>query len=433
MKAVGLITEYNPLHTGHIYHMNKAKEITGADCCIAVMSGNFVQRGEPAVVNKYLRCAAAIEAGVNLCIELPSYYAVSSAENFADGAVKLLNSLMCNYVVFGSECGDIDILYNAADILINEPESYRTELKSLLSNGLSFPAARQNALVNYITTFTSNSSKKTTTHLHDKSQQEIVSALSSPNNILGIEYIKSIIKHDFKLKPFTITRQGTGYNENVVNGLPSASAIRTILYDYIDKTPDKYNQLPKELEQLLPESMVNKILEQPPIKLDHLTPLFNYKMSELFNKCFYDKNAIAKELSSYTDISIELGNRMADCFKGNEPLSVYCMNVKSRQYTYSRICRCVLHVILNITKIKSARYDGDNVPYIRILGFDKVGQKYLSEIKKKCSTPIITKTADYKDLLVDDIYCSSIYNQLVYNTYNSVIKDEFRQHIYRKV
>ena len=206
MKAVGLITEYNPLHTGHIYHMNKAKEITGADCCIAVMSGNFVQRGEPAVVNKYLRCAAAIEAGVNLCIELPSYYAVSSAENFADGAVKLLNSLMCNYVVFGSECGDIDILYNAADILINEPESYRTELKSLLSNGLSFPAARQTALVNYITTSTSNSSKKTTTHLHDKSQQEIVSALSSPNNILGIEYIKSIIKHDFKLKPFTMTR-----------------------------------------------------------------------------------------------------------------------------------------------------------------------------------------------------------------------------------
>ena len=432
MKSVGLITEYNPLHTGHIYHMQKAKEITGADCCIAVMSGNFVQRGEPAIVNKYLRCAAAIDAGVNLCIELPSFYAVSSAEGFADGAVRLLNSLMCDYVVFGSECGNIDILYSAADILVNEPAAYRDELKRLLSKGNSFPAARQSALVKYMTEY------ETLQKSNNAPVENITNTLSSPNNTLGIEYIKSIIKHSFNIKPLTIKREGTGYNENVINGLPSASAIRTQYCSYINSESTCTNNnskkftLPSDLSSLLPGSMAERINEQPPILLDDMTALFNYKMSGLFNKCLYDKNSIAKELSSYMDISIELGNRMADCFKGNEPLSSYCMNVKSRQYTYSRICRCVLHIILNITKINAAHYSGENVPYIRILGFDTTGQKYLSEIKKKCSPQIITKTADYKDMLVDDIYCTSIYNQLVYNKYNMIIKDEFRQPVYRK-
>ena len=425
MKAAGLITEYNPLHNGHMHHLDMARKESGIDCTIAVMSGNFVQRGEPAIIDKHSRCTAAINAGVNLCVELPTYYAVSSAEGFADGAVRTLDALKADAVVFGSECSDIEVLTKAATILATEPEMYRELLKDNLATGLSYPAARQSALIE---------------HCLSQGIKLPDNLLSSPNNILGIEYIKSIIRNKCNITPVAISRSGTGYNDIDIDGLPSASAVRHIIAEKASKVPQGTESMDlSELKGLLPLSMYELFLKsthpvqkETPILVDDMTPLFNYKMSELFNDCSRDKKLLSAKLSSYTDITTELANRMAEQFSGLDLISEYCQRVKSRQYTYSRISRCILHVILDITKIKAAKYDQPNVPYIRVLGFDEKGQKYLSSIKKSCPVPIITKTANHRELLADDIHCSAIYNQLVFNKYGTVLKDEFRSGVYIK-
>lgn len=175
MKIVGLITEYNPFHNGHLYHMQKAKEITGADSVIAVMSGNYVQRGAPAIMPKHLRAEMALEAGIPLVLELPVCYASGSAEYFADGAISLFEKLGCiDSICFGSECGDYYLLEKVAHVTADEPEAYKQTLQDALKQGLSFPLARQAALKAYF---------------QDPSLDDI---LEQPNNILGIEYIKAL-------------------------------------------------------------------------------------------------------------------------------------------------------------------------------------------------------------------------------------------------
>ena len=189
MKIVGLITEYNPFHNGHLYHIEKAKEITGADSVIVVMSGNYVQRGAPAIMPKHLRAEVALEAGVDVLMELPVCYATGSAEYFAAGAISLFERLGCvDSICFGSECGDYGLLARVAHILADEPEGYRQALKDLLKSGMSFPLARQKALKDY---------------LEDDS---LDSVLEQPNNILGIEYIKALYQRKSPMKSYTIKR-----------------------------------------------------------------------------------------------------------------------------------------------------------------------------------------------------------------------------------
>lgn len=416
MKAVGLVTEYNPLHNGHIYHIRKSVEITNADVCIAVMSGNFVQRGEPAIIDKYSRCQAAVASGINLLVELPSYYALSSAEMFADGAVKTLAALGTGSMVFGSECGDISLLKDIAKLLILEPENYKELLKKNLRKGQTFPKARQNALEQVM-------------------QQSFDTLLSSPNNILGIEYIKAILKRNAKITPHTLLRQGAGYHElqpNTNEEFSSAAAVRELICQQTNKGNAVSDcevfdtAIPNDMKTILQ----NQLQVSAPIVLNDFTPLLNYKLSEICSECYQDKNLIAKRLSGYVDIPLELGNRIAACFTGMDTFSELIVKIKSRQYTYSRIARCLMHILLNIQKTDTLRYEAAQAPYIRILGFDEKGQQYLSSIKKNCPVPIITKTADYKELLRNDIYCASVYNQVVFQKYGYRLKDEFRQGIY---
>lgn len=413
MKSVGLITEYNPMHNGHIYHIKKSMELTGADVCIAVMSGNFVQRGEPAVVNKYLRAQAAIESGINLLLELPSYYALSSAEQFADGAVKTLTALNTDFLVFGSECGEISLLRSIAEILSAEPEEYRIYLKKYLSCGMTYPSARQAALT-------------------EVAKKVPDSVLSAPNNILGTEYIKAIIRQKSQIVPYTITRQGAGYNEAQISEsdiFSSAAAIRGLLKSDTDE--NAFHKMTEKMPEIMSELIKKQYGITTPVFLDDFTALFNYRLLQIFFECGYDKNRIAERLSLYTDISTDLGNRIAVCFTGNDKLSDLILKIKSRQYTYSRISRCLIHILLEIKKEKSKSYE-TNLPYVRVLGFDKKGQEYLSQIKRSCPVPIITKTASFKELLCDDIYCSSVYNQVVLQKFGYAIPDEFRSGIYIK-
>lgn len=208
MKAVGLITEYNPFHNGHLYHLNKAMELTGADVSIAVMSGDFVQRGEPAILDKYARASMALNSGVNLVVELPVNYAVSSAESFADGAVKVLHYIKADSIAFGSESGDIDGLLKVAHILCDNEEMLYKEISKYTSSGMSYAAARQK-VVGLLT------------------DADTAAVLSSSNNILAVEYLKAIIKHNYDIKPYTVQRQGDGYNDkDICSEYASATALR---------------------------------------------------------------------------------------------------------------------------------------------------------------------------------------------------------------
>ena len=221
MNILGLVVEYNPFHNGHLYHLLKSKEITKATHTVAIMSGNFLQRGEPALFDKYTRARAAVENGVDLVIELPTLFACQSAEIFSHGAIATLNSLNCiNSICFGSEVGNIDILYTISKILVNEPNEFKISLKKYLNDGMLFPTARSNALFDYINE----------NNLVDISRDELLSILNSSNNILGIEYIKSLLKLKSNIKPYTITRINSEYNsESIDSSICSATAIRKAL------------------------------------------------------------------------------------------------------------------------------------------------------------------------------------------------------------
>jgi predicted nucleotidyltransferase len=226
MKIVGLVVEYNPFHNGHLYHLNKSKEVTNATHSIAVMSGNFLQRGEPALFDKYTRAQIAVSNGVDLVVELPSLFACQSAEIFSHGAVALLNSLNCiDSICFGSEEGDIDILYQIANILTNEPTEFKDTLKAYLDEGLLFAVARSKALYDYISS----------NNLLDIPEEKLNTILNSSNNILGIEYIKSLIRLNSNIKPYTITRIKSEYNSEIISSnICSATAIRKVLKDYCE-------------------------------------------------------------------------------------------------------------------------------------------------------------------------------------------------------
>ena len=213
-KVLAIICEYNPFHNGHLYQLTQSIKEVNPDFVVCIMSGNFVARGNTALINKWARAEMALRSGADMVIELPTIYSISSAENFASGSIKILNSLKCDtYLSFGSECGDIDTLNAFVDILVRRPPEYITMLNHELAKGLSFPKARENAMLLYINDIRTSAN-----------------ILSGSNNILGIEYLKQIAETRSKIKPITIKRIGTEYNSlTSSNGIASATAIRDML------------------------------------------------------------------------------------------------------------------------------------------------------------------------------------------------------------
>lgn len=418
IKAAGLVTEYNPFHNGHLYHLQKSLEITNADIAIAVMSGNFVQRGIPAITDKYKRCRAAVDSGVNLVVELPLFYAVSSAEIFAAGAVATLNALNASFISFGCENADIHMLKKIAITLVNEPDEYKKHLKKALTCGDSFPTARAKALSEFF------------------KSDDISRLISSPNNILAIEYIKEIIKSESAVTPVALTRKISGYHDiEIHENIASASAIRKILHDSgIHKNNNSRCKNIKELQNVMPESMYNILASESQnntlIYADDFSSMLNYKISNIFYIAKYNKNACIETLCAYHDINKDLACRIYSSFTGCDSFNGFIEKIKTRGFTYSRLSRCLMHIILDIKKENISQYK--SLPYIRILGFDKKGREYLSQIKKTCPVPIITKAADYKNLLTDEIHATSLYNQIVYTKSGIINKDEFRQPLYVK-
>ncbi|MGN0317288.1 MAG: nucleotidyltransferase [Lachnospira sp.] len=402
MKSVGIVCEYNPLHNGHIFHINESKRITGADVVICAMSGNYVQRGEPAIIDKYTRCRNAVDYGADIVVELPVHTALSSAENFAAGAILTLSALKAESICFGSESGDISNLLSIAKVTLNETNETSEYIKNLLAGGMSYPSALSVALKHFYNideTITSN-----------------------PNNTLGIEYLKAIIKYNTDIKPYTIKRIGAGYNSNSFDTFMSASGIRNIINS---KNNDELNNLKNYIPIELFNQLNNDINNIYPVSINDFSVLFNYKMSEIINLSTTKGDAIEK-LCSYPDISKDFANRMLCCYEGTCSITEYIESVKTKNITYARISRSIMRIILGITKT------APDINFVRILGLSDVGRNYLKAIKNDVTVPLITKVADNKELLSEEIHYNNIYNQIVKEKYNTKLKDEFRAGIYLK-
>lgn len=387
-KVLGIIGEYNPFHNGHLYHLEQSKRMTGANYTVAIMSGNFTERGSTALINKWSRTEIALNNGIDLVIELPVLYATSSAEGFAEGAVKILNSLkVVDYISFGAETSNIDILQEIANILYAEPKNYKALLAQELNKGLSFPKSRENALMLYL------------------NNEKYSNIISSPNNILGIEYIKALKKLKSNIKPISIARFEAGYNDTSYTGnIASATAIRNIVknggFDI--------------LKRLLPDSSFSILLND--IKMGYVIPdLSVFEKQIIYN---LRKMSIA-EIAELPDVSEGLEFAIKKSATSCNNLTDLLDNIKSKRYTLTRLQRILLYSLLNITKKDMALSKKIN-PYIRVLGFNERGKFLLSEISKaNPKLEIITSVKQFVDnntnrnlqiLLDKDIWATNVYS-----------------------
>ncbi len=401
MKIVGLIAEYNPFHNGHQYHIERAKECTGADAVVVIMSGNFVQRGMPAVMPKHLRTEAALMAGASLVIELPVCYATGSAEFFARGAISILHQLGCvDSLCFGSECGDLSILQKAARTLSSEPEYYKELLNHYLRQGNSFPSARELALKEY------------------NASDELGDILSKPNNILGIEYLKALIRLESHITPFTIQRIASHYHEKELKEqFSSASAIREqIVGAGLEKVK---GQVPENSLPLLEKCNQKRY----PITANDFSVLLKYRL--------LDEHTT--NLTKYADVSEELANRIEHRLNQYINFEQFCDCLKTKELTHSRISRALLHILLGI---KTTDYTKPE--YAHILGFRKDQSDVLSVIKKHSTIPMITKltAADSlseiaKRMLEQDIYASNLYESVITDKFHTPFINEYEHPIVR--
>lgn len=400
MKIVGLITEYNPFHAGHLYHMQQARELTGADYCVVLMSGSFVQRGEPAIFDKYLRTKTALLAGADLVLEIPAAFSTASAHEFAAYGVALLSAIGVDAAVFGSECGQIEILKQAAYALNHESAEFQERLRKGLKAGLTYPQARAKAL---------------------EMEDTWASVLTSPNNILGIEYLRAAEDLHSPMEFYTISRKGSGYHEDTLAdaNFPSASAIRGIIRNSLSKDKDLLDILASHLPAVTHPAYTGAV------------PVFVDDFSELLNAAVLQMQATF----SIADLSPELAARLAK--PPYFPLSFEerIQALKTRQLTYTRVSRALLHLVLGMREEDISRWKDEGYAlYARILGFRRQSSPLLSCLHKKSSIPLITKMADAAQnlspsalaLLEQEVYASHLY-QTVRMKRSGVFQNEYTE------
>lgn len=404
MNVVGIIAEYNPFHKGHFYHIEEAKKRAGADYCIVVMSGDFVQRGEPAYFSKYTRARMALRCGADLVIELPNLFAVSSAEDFASCGVRLLNSLgVVTHLCFGSETEHIEVLLKAARLLSHETEEFSISLKEGLNSGLTWPQARNRSLLQ-------------TSALTPAEEEELTAALSSPNSLLAIEYCKALIRLESPIRPIAVRRLGEGYHDTRLDGIQaSASAIRNA-------------QNRQEAAPHIPEPILPLYDAEQPLTVSDCSDLLNYTLLTLSRG--------KRPFTEFADVSPELANRLERHLLTFTDWEGRIRQLKTRQYTYTRISRLLTHILLGITdsQVAAARQAG-YAPYARILGFRAESRPLLSAIKAASAIPMITKTADGSailegtalELFTQDLYASHIRRSLESLHSRSPLKNEYLQ------
>ncbi|MGI6064248.1 nucleotidyltransferase [Blautia sp.] len=408
MNVTGIIAEYNPFHMGHLHQIKYIKETLQSDYIVIAMSGDFVQRGAPGLLPKHIRAEMALRCGADLVLELPVQFSSASAEFFAHGGVSLLNGLgVVDQLCFGSEEGNTEGMLLAARILNQEPAEYQTLLQTYLKQGMSFPAARSKALNNYLLLLPGST--------HQTVSPEL---LSSPNNILGIEYCRAILSLNSHMKPVTLKRKGNDYHENTLSKgqLPSASAIRSFLQKAKDLSPVG-EMLPEPAFELLQKAF----LQGAYVTEDDLDLLLHYKLL----------SSSAEELAACADLSPQLADRIRNQLNHYQGFAQFAEHLKTKELTRTRIQRALLHLLLNIKE--TPREAG----YCRILGFRKDSAPLLSEIKKNSSLPLITKMADAKELLLPkdrklldtNTEASNIYESILCHKTGRAFRHEYQKQI----
>lgn len=398
MKTTGIIAEYNPFHNGHKYHLEQARQMTGCDYVIVVMSGDYTQRGTPAIYSKYIRAKAALMAGADLVLEMPIYGSVASAPDFAECGVNILESSeICDYLFFGSESGDIECLKQQAAVLSDESEEISVKIKAGLKSGLSWPEARANAY---------------------GSEAPIA---SSPNDILGIEYLRALSKRNSSILPVTIKRNDPGYHSEEKKGhFASATAARkAILANDLEFLQDV---LPNEHFESLTGSVC------PPVTFDDCSLLLSDKLLTS------SMDQLLQVAGMPEDLARKLFKHRLDFLSSDQLVA----ERKDRNYTYTRVNRSLLNLMLGITKTDSVRFkEYGSAPWLRILGFRKDVAPLLSELKKHATVPIITKTANAEFLLSEEIFelfqkqltASERYRLIAQLKAGKAIKNEFTSSI----
>ncbi|MCH3964023.1 MAG: nucleotidyltransferase [Clostridium sp.] len=389
MSITGIIAEYNPFHNGHIYHIKNASRLANCHGIIAVISGDFVQRGTPSIIDKWNKTRIALLNGIDLVIELPVLYSISSAEFFAHGATSLLNSLgVVDNICFGSECTDIQILDLISQILVDEPPELKANIKNELMTGKSYAEARSNSLITLIR-------KKYKYTLSD----DLKSILSSPNNILAIEYIKSLKKLHSSMRVFPIERIGESYcSSKITENFPSSSAIREFLKSGNDISTIRRN-LPDDTYNLVSRfrsQNYNFSME------DSIVPYLKYK-------CFFSKN----NMNNLPDVSEGLENRIFRAIENNSSYNDIILSSKSKRYAYTRISRILCQFFLGFEKFDTKALREKDCPYARVLGFNRKGMEILKKAKHTSSIPIYTKFPKKLDeILTLDLLATKAYSLL---------------------
>lgn len=373
MKVCGIVCEYNPFHNGHLYQINKLKTEYGFDAIVGIMSGNWVQRGDAAIFDKYVRAKAAIMNGMDLVIELPAIHAMQSAEIFAYNAVYILNSLgVIDYIAFGAETDKIEILERIAKLLVNEPESFKNIIRSEINKGIPYFAARSNAIGRIF-------------------NNDFKAAASLPNNILGIEYIKALIRQNSKIKPIALKRCGVEHDAmSVSDDTASATCIRNLLFNN------------KPIARFVPDSC-KKLYKTAK----------NHSISQLDNAIIsHFIKSTAANIKNTPDIAEGLENKIIKAAQNSKTVSELYDAVKSKRYAHSRIRRIVLNSFLEITK------DDAKMPpvYVKVLNFTQAGQKVLHNTKNTCSLPIGTNRNAVKcNTLANEIWDRELMFDRIYD------------------
>ncbi|ASS75704.1 hypothetical protein CIG75_12395 [Tumebacillus algifaecis] len=385
MRVTGVVVEYNPMHNGHLYHLEQAKLVTDADAIVAVMSGHFLQRGEPALVNKWARTKMALQQGVDLVLELPVAYSAQSASLFALGSVAVLDRLgVVDTVCFGSESGDIHSLQALSSILVEEPPLFKTFLREELQKGHSYPRAASDALARYASQDTAIPSELA--HM--------------PNNMLGLEYLAALRKLNSSIAPATITRIAAGYNQETVThpSIASATAIRKATFETGIDTAE--NLLPVCSFSVLQEEFA---AGRGPVSWE------NYRQA-LFTLLH---RATPDALAAFVGVDEGLEHRLLEAALQTETVHELILHTKTKRYTWTKIQRALTSILLGLTRQEQAALNVlQGPPYIRVLGFTKRGQTLLKAASSRASVPILTKLPKEKpNMLALDLRATRLYAQ----------------------
>ena len=433
MKVAGIIAEYNPFHNGHAYHIEEVRKKTGADYIIAIMSGNFVQRGGPAIVDKYTRTKMALLGGADLVIELPVVAATASAETFARCGVAILNSIgVVTHLGFGCETDDLELLHALANLFVEEPKEYQELLSSYLKEGLSYPAARAKAAGEYFQKFVADTSITNRNSTHNVYADGIIdntlnieATLNNPNNILAIEYLKALKQINSTIKPCPILRQGNHYHDEDLSGsISSATAIRRNMLELEVSTMEYENLLLKYIPQICLDILLESLKLCPPIIENDFSSLLHYKL-------YLEQN----DFRNYSDVKDDLANRILNLQESYVSFTVFIDEIKTKNMTYTNVSRALLHILLDIKKSHMNDLTSSNyAPYIRVLGFRKSSSLLLNKLKNS-SIPVVAQLAKDKKGLNDtalrllqlDISSAHIYNLMKINKSGlSIEKNEYR-------